>query len=721
MESKEVHTGSWEWVRYYKRTCAAVCFPLVALLIVVMQDQVAYGQAAQTPRTPKMPELPAQLMPPHPPAKMGKRYYDIDAKRQVNSIESEDALPRSREFKRIDSTYYVGWMYEGVYKYNHAADYLGFKHAIQPLERAMQLLEHDYRRALATRTSDLITYYPVRVFQIDYTTLAYYLVHCYSNTEQPEKAYALLRRVLKWNFQRQYYMDTYNYLAWTVHRNRFYTSAKYPFLKNSIEENEQLANRYLDTALMTIERNIPLNAKIFQPGYVESERMGVYHYKNIIYSYAFNIDSANYYFDLMREGGRLPHNNYATFRAVCGDFRTAEEEYKIASRLDMGDKRLQEWAYYTSILDIYKAQPKVGAALARDMVRSAGSTPGYGWYNIALARCMLYDGQIGEAQRYADKAAEFKELHIGTTLGQSHYDFSIQLLKLINKEQSWQMEQFENRNWWYNPATLMRMSQKLSEKYLQQFLIINQFAQNPERDRVIYKLFSNESTVSWDEIYYLVHDFSTRFFVKRFQKEAFTDKRRYVRKYFALVAARLQLQEGNYTEARRTLTDLLKDPDIDQEYEKLFLARTYQGLAQCAKEQKDGNAYNSWMNKLFEAYPQLVPFTGLQANMKLTLSGEIDPEVAQGLRDCNINWVTDNSIPAPHAYVLFSKNGAKKSITYYVLDSRGKNLVQKQSFGWQKPNETAKKLAYRLFDVGGNDLQPPAAKEQTNSNPSGAI
>ena len=40
--------------------------------------------------------------------------YEVDAKRMGVDVNSEDALPRSREFKRIDSTYYVGWMYEGA-------------------------------------------------------------------------------------------------------------------------------------------------------------------------------------------------------------------------------------------------------------------------------------------------------------------------------------------------------------------------------------------------------------------------------------------------------------------------------------------------------------------------------------------------------------------------------------------------------------------------------
>jgi hypothetical protein len=410
-----------------------------------------------------------------------------------------------------------------------------------------------------------------------------------------------------------------------------------------------------------------------------------------------------YYFNLMKAVGRLPHNNFATFRSIIGDFKTADEEYKIAAMMDPPDKRLQEWAYYSTILDIYKGKPKSGALMARNMIKAAGSTPGYGWYNIALARCMLYDGQISEADRYVDKAAGFKELHIGTTLGQSHYDFSIQLLKLISKDQSWQMDRFEHSNWWYNPNVLLSMARKLSEKYLQQFLIINQFAQNPERDRVIYKLFSTESTVSWDEVWYLVHDFSNKYFANIFRNAAQADNRPLIRKYFALFVARLQMQQGNYTAARSALDKLLRDPNIDPDYEKLFIARIYQAEAECASELKNEGAQNDWLYRMYQEYPQLVPFTGMQMNMRLHINGEVDPAVEKRLRACNIHWVTSTGIPAPDAYITFTHTGNKKDITYYVLDKSGNFLVQKQAFAWQKPDETATSLAYRLFNIGGKE------------------
>ena len=677
----------------------------------IAQNTDRKNKAAEQP-APVMPTLPPEFMPPHPADKMAQRYYDIDAKRSISNIESEDAMPRSREFKRIDSTYYVGWMYEGVYKYNHAADYIGYKNAIVPLERALTLMEHDYAKALATRTSDLKVMYPIRQFPPDYTILAYYLAQCYNNTDQPDKEFALLRHTLKWKFQMHYALDAYDMLAWTVHRNRFFTSAKYPFLKNSIDANERLAQRYLDTSMMLIKQNEAINEPLdkYLHGYEEREKMSVYHYRNILYSYVFNIDSTAYYFDLMRKAGRLPHNNYANFRVLCGDFRTAEKEYKIAALTDGNDHRLQEWAYYSTILDIYKSDPKLGASMARDMIRGAGTTPGYGWYNIALARCLLYDGQMEEALKYADKAAEFKELHIGTTLGQSQYDFSIQLLKLIGKDRAYRSEQFEHANWWYNPKVLLSMTEKLSEKSLQQFLIINQFAQNPERERVIYKLFSTESTVSWDEIWYLIHDFSSSYFINIFQKEAETDNRPYIRKYFALFAARLRMQEGKYKEGKLELDRLLLDSHTDADYEKLFTARIYQAEAECCKALNNDAGKNDWLYRLYTLYPQLVPYTGLTPNMTLHISGEVDKGVEDRLRACNINWVTNSSIPAPQVYIIFSHTGKNKDITYYVLDRQGNYIVPKQSFAWQKADETGTALAYRIFNIGGKDPNDDSQK-----------
>jgi hypothetical protein len=615
-------------------------------------------------------------------------------------------MPRSREFIRIDSSYYIGWMYEGAYKYNHAADFLGFKNAIVPLERARRQMERDYGPELRNRTTDLMTYIPLTSRHIDYAIIVNYLNQCYLNTEQPDENYKLLRKYISYNFQREFF-DAYDYLMWITHRNRFYTKAKYSFLGNSLAENEALSQRYLDSAIRRIARNAKYNEGIYRPGYDQNDYLGVYHYSSLLNAYALKIDSAEKYFQLLKSSPVFPHNNYATFKAIQGKFRDAEAEYQLAKAQDPGDKRLQEWAYYSATLDVYKALPKYGELLMKDMIRSAGSTPGFGWYNIALARCLYYDGQIGESRRHADRAAEFKELHIGTTLGQSHYDFAVQLNKLMTKDAEYEMKRFENRGWWYSPNVLGNMAKLQGERYLQAFLIINQFAQNPERDQVIYRLFSTESVISWDEVYQLISNFSSRYFIRRFESAAITDPRPEIRKYFRLMVARLYVKEGDYDKAEPILKTLLGDNTIDQSYEKLFLARTYQALAACANAREDAGARDEWMRRMYREYPQLVPFTGLKMPMQLQLSGAVDAEVADRLKDCNIDF--ESKTGGVQARLSFRRQGDLRLVDYSVTDGSGNVVVPVQTYSYKNATVGALSLAYRLFGIGGRASQREAA------------
>ena len=81
----------------------------ITVLSVVLQLLLAnHYVLAQRNQDPPPPEaLPVELRPPHPPEKTEQR-FTIDAKRRSEDIYSDDALPRSREFNRIDSSYYVG-------------------------------------------------------------------------------------------------------------------------------------------------------------------------------------------------------------------------------------------------------------------------------------------------------------------------------------------------------------------------------------------------------------------------------------------------------------------------------------------------------------------------------------------------------------------------------------------------------------------------------------
>lgn len=623
----------------------------------------------------------------------------IDAKRSVNDINKDDAIYRSREFIRLDSTYYVGWMYEGVYKYNHAADFLGYKNAIAPLQKALNCLGRDYAKPLRTRSSNLMVYYPIYQFQVDYSMIAGLLMECYSNIDQPEKAFQVVMQTKKWRFQRNYYFAPYANLAWIVHRNRFYTSAKYPFLENSIAANEALANRYLDSGLVNIKKNAVLNATIFQPGYLDLEKQTIYHYKAILYSYDLQIDSAMHYYRMMMDRPLFSYNNYATFLAICGDFHDAMFNYNIARTRNIGDKRLQEWAYYSAILNIYQNKPEQAVKEMKDMITAVGSTPGFGWYNIALARSESYNGNLTESERHATIAGQFKEVNIGTTLGESQYNFSVNMVSLMNDIRRIQQVKFEHGNWWYNAFTWPTLSRLESKKYVQQYLLVNQLALNPERDKVIYPLFSSENVVGWDETWFLIRDFSTSFFYKKFENEFKNDKRRLVKKYYLLFMARLQMEQGKYTDATTKLQQALSYPDIDPLYDKLFLARTYEALSLCTRKNDQPAKAREYALKFYEQYPQIVPFSDVEMNFRLITGGQKDEDFLDKIEDFRINWAGKNEAYTPTVKLIFNHSGHKKSVNYSVIAPDGSSLIAAKTYYYNNPGQAARQVAYLLFKI----------------------
>ncbi len=151
--------------------------------------------------------------------------YEIDAKRVGVNFYDKDALPRSREFIRLDSTYYIGWYFDGMFKYDRAADYLGYKNCIQPLKKALFLFERNYHNNLKT------VFTPGRhsFAQSDIVQICNALYDSYSNVEEPDSAMWILNRVQSWNTGIDF-MEYNIKAAWTIHRNRFILN-KYSFLK----------------------------------------------------------------------------------------------------------------------------------------------------------------------------------------------------------------------------------------------------------------------------------------------------------------------------------------------------------------------------------------------------------------------------------------------------------------------------------------------------------
>jgi hypothetical protein len=68
--------------------------------------------------------------------------YEIDIRREEMNISTSGTLPneimmRAREFIRKDPTYYVGYMFEGFYRYDRSGDIAGYLQAAKPLKYAL--------------------------------------------------------------------------------------------------------------------------------------------------------------------------------------------------------------------------------------------------------------------------------------------------------------------------------------------------------------------------------------------------------------------------------------------------------------------------------------------------------------------------------------------------------------------------------------------------------
>ncbi len=200
----------------------------------------------------------------------------IDSERQGGSFMDEKTYEKARSFIRKDSTYYVGYLLEGAYLFFRANDELGFNKASIPLQKALDKIEHDFDPFLRMRTNNFEDYNANYRYHFDYGLITYYLSRCYQNVENEEKAMEVLRHIRDRNFQVEINSDSYNTMAWLYHRNRVFTSSRFPFLKNSVKENVEAANRCLDSAIQKIKNDFPLNNGLYDPNFLNPLQGGTF-------------------------------------------------------------------------------------------------------------------------------------------------------------------------------------------------------------------------------------------------------------------------------------------------------------------------------------------------------------------------------------------------------------------------------------------------------------
>jgi hypothetical protein len=537
---------------------------------------------------------------------------------------------------------------------------------------------------------------------VDYLQVANSLKECYDNLEMADSVMWVLDRVAAYNFPKEHFPVATS-KAWTYHRNRFFTSEKFSFLKNSVEENEQMAFAHCYYALAKIDYNEPRNNMWYGPGQAEADRMGVYHYLALLHAYNKHYDSSEYYYQVMADRGQVSWNNYGNMKHEVGDFALALD-FLNRDRYKYFQKVLREPYYYLPMLNVYAGRTKEAMEICKEAINMSGSTPGFGWYNIALGRSYLYDGQLDSAEYVLRKAKDFREIHIGTTLTQSQYEFTINLLKLQLTERKIALIKFSNKGWWYSPTSLYNIAALKIQKILMQYILINQMTANPERDRTVYDLFCGESTTTFDEAYYLIKDFSPAYFVKKYENYQQKDPRTQLQRYFRLIKHDMQWQGGKEKKAFEGYKQLVSEATFDTLNEKLFLARLCQGLAKGNDEDGTQRDYDFYSNAMFETFPQLLPFSGIQIKMKLNTGGLDDDntgQVIKELKKCNIEWVNEADANTPIATILFNKVGNKYEATVSVNSGSNKSIVSNEKMIFKQAGGVGTELALRLFGKSG--------------------
>jgi len=628
--------------------------------------------------------------------------YEINAKRIGLSFTDREALPRGREFVRLDSTYYVGWMYQGLFLDDRSADETGYQRSIPFLRNAFLLLEKEFSPALQSVYSSISLYMQYNQVYSDYLNTARALRECYEYLNMPDSSMWVLNRVETKQFHRDEY-GLYGTRAWLIHRNRFYTDGRYGFLKNTVQENANLALQSCYDGFANIRRNEAQNTDWFGPYATETDRQVLYHYLAMIHSYMQNYDSSEYYYNQMAEVGTISWNNYGSLKHETGNFDNAAQLYELDRSNDYGDKRLREPYYYLPMIQLYAGKTTESMNMAKEALGMWQSMPGFGWYNIALARAYLYNGQLDSADLTLTKAQNFKEVHIGTTLTQPQYEFTISVLRMIWYNKKIAGIKLSNSGWWYRPSMLYEILSLAARRYADKFVLAGLLAENPERDRLIYDLFCGESTVSFDEIYSIMEAFSPAYFSRLMEDKTDTDPRYNIKKYFQLARVKMLAAQGRKSKAKEEINALLANLKDLTEYDKLFLARAYEMKASLS----EGSEKQAALNKMLELYPELVPFTGQSMQMALNIGGtdeDMKEELRDNLESTGIEWV-DVSAEVPVTSLFVTKKGNKYEVTIDTRSAGNVKIVQSQKLVYRDAEQVTGEIMFRIFGKTG-PLEP---------------
>lgn len=615
--------------------------------------------------------------------------------------------------KQMDSTYYVGYFMEGLHYFYKAEEQSGFARAVEPLEKARVLFENDFGRYLSRwyNSESIIRDQGAKIFrQRIYMNIISLQVVVYNSLEQLDAAYRTIMNLKKKNMA--FDLESYHWLAWLYFRSRVFDSGDHPFLKDTIEENLKMAELFTDSLEVRYKKNtyyirnqilnlVPKESAFYQgfySQYFESPLRSIANTRGILHGYNLNPKLATRYFMKLDDEGVAKHVNIGYSYHSDIDFRKSEESFE-----KVPDNRAQQrgghWQGYSTIF-VYKGEPLQGALNLREKRDQHGFTIGYGWDNLCLARMYLYAGQIRDCDYSLSRAESFSEVHFNSSFREDQYHFMNRVLRLMQTEYELKAKHFENRNRWLSWDWWKALPALSYDKYTTLYTLANELALNREREIIYYHIFHPENIISFDEIWNIISQYSSDFFMEKFKAFAESDPRSNLQRYYAYFQARLMALNGDGEAAYDLLTEILTDPELDRQYEKLLLARVHEVCAGIAREYDWNPQLAFHRNELYRIYPQLIPFSGVTMRFTLKLHEALEnnpPEAFGGLmaalQDCNIEWVEDDRDNTPTVHLTL---GAEGKIAYEVTGTR--ESFTSGAVELDNPR-AGKQLAYRLFRV----------------------
>ena len=616
------------------------------------------------------------------------------------SFRSREAYELSQKFIQIDSTYYTGYYFEGLYRFFRASDLLGYQLAIKPLKKSLELMEDDYRPELR-RVNKIQPYIGVYELQRKYAILCDLLMRCYSHIGELDKSIAVSRRLIDRRFVYNWGVNPYAHLSWIHHKNRVYTPEKYSFLRPSIEENVQLAARYADSILINNRKNYQFVSQFIQTGFDPIEG-SYWHYKDIIYSYTLNIDSAEISAQNLRRLGTLSYNNYGNLQFIQAKFESAEKNYNTERGLDgYQQKETKEFDYMESVINIFKNEIEKAKAIIRNSLDIMGPAPGYGWNNIAMSRAFYYGGDLAESRAFRDKASNFKELHINSTWGKVQYDRNIMLLEYLYHQRRMKEIKFQNRYYWLDFNALIALTRHYFKKENAHLLLTSELSANPERFLVLYNLFASENTLFFDEIWDLIKDFNPAYFIQLFEEKLAIESREGIVKYLNYFIAKFYIEDKKFELAMARFERILEDPTLDKTYEKLLIARVHEGMSVAYAELGRASESDQQLVKFYETYPQLVPFSDVKMTFKLETGKLQDSEIINSmvskLEEFDIMWAEKEECPLVKVWFEEGEDGL--SAKYEVKSQIDQEIYFSGAFKVNKYENPTIELVYRLFGI----------------------